>query len=218
MNSLLNDWADFLPSLLGGLKISLQVAACALVIGVPLGAVLGLMADSQSAAVRRLVLVLVEIGRGIPALVVLQLIYFGLPSSGLTLSSFSSSVAALALNAAAYTSEYMRAGFQAVPQGEREAADALGYSRIDAIRFVILPQGMRIATPAVLGYAIIIFQGTSLTFTIAMSDLLSQAYEIGAVTFKYLSVLSLTGLVYLAITMPAGWGVHLVEKRLSKHV
>jgi polar amino acid transport system permease protein len=148
----------------------------------------------------------------------LQFVYYGLPSAGLSFTAFVSAVAALSLTTAGYTSEILRGGLQAVPAGETEAAGALGMSRRDTLRFVLVPQGVRIALPSLMGFAILIFQATSLTFTISVVELLSQAYSIGAATFRYLDVLVLAGLLYLAVTIPAGWLTDRTERRLSRHL
>lgn len=214
----LSDWSTWFPTLLQGLSLSLQITAISLVAGLPIGLLLALMASSPRQALRVTSIALVEVGRGAPTLVVLQLFYFGLPSAGITLSSFVAACVALALTTAAYTSEILRAGLQAVPSGETEACQTLGVSPLDTLRFVVLPQGLRIALPALMGFAIIIFQATSLCFTIAVPELLSQAYSIGSSTFNYLSVLALAGLMYAVITIPASWLVSGMEKRMSRHL
>lgn len=216
--NILNDWPAYLPGLLGGLGISVQVALLSLLIGVPGGLLLAIGASSKRKFVRILIIGIVEIGRGTPALVVLQIFYFGLPASGLTLSSMAASVVALAATTAAYTSEILRGGLQAVPQGEVEAAGALGMSRRDTLRFIVIPQGFRVAIPSLIGFAILIFQATSLAYTVALPELLSQAYSIGSTTFNYLSVLLLAGLMYAAITIPASWLTSRAEKRLARHL
>lgn len=216
--NILTDWPDYLPGLLGGLGISVQVALLSLLIGVPGGLLLAIGASSKRKFARILIIGIVEIGRGTPALVVLQIFYFGLPASGLTLSSMAASVVALAATTAAYTSEILRGGLQAVPQGEVEAAGALGMSRRDTLRFIVIPQGFRVAIPSLIGFAILIFQATSLAYTVALPELLSQAYSIGSTTFNYLSVLLLAGLMYTAITIPASWLTSRAEKRLARHL
>lgn len=216
--NILNDWPAYLPGLLGGLGTSVQVALLSLLIGVPGGLLLAIGASSKRKFVRILIIGIVEIGRGTPALVVLQIFYFGLPASGLTLSSMAASVVALAATTAAYTSEILRGGLQAVPQGEVEAAGALGMSRGDTLRFIVIPQGFRVAIPSLIGFAILIFQATSLAYTVALPELLSQAYSIGSTTFNYLSVLLLAGLMYAAITIPASWLTSRAEKRLARHL
>lgn len=215
---LLSNWVDWLPQLLDGLWTSVRLTAVSLLVGIPVGLALALATSARLRAVRWLAIGLVEIGRGTPALVMLQFVYYGLPSAGLTLGAFVAGATALSLTAAAYTSEILRAGLQAVPAGETEAAGALGMSRRDTLRFVVVPQGVRIALPSLMGFAILIFQATSLTFTISVTELLSQAYSIGAATFRYLDVLLLAGLLYLAVTIPAGWLTDRTERRLSRHL
>ncbi|MGY1651991.1 amino acid ABC transporter permease [Geodermatophilus sp. SYSU D01119] len=218
MTGLLTSWGEWLPRLLEGLVTSVELTAVSLLLGVPLGLVLALLSSSRARPVRWGAITLVEIGRGTPALVMLQFVYYGLPSAGLSLTAFVSAVAALSLTTAGYTSEILRGGLQAVPAGETEAAGALGMSHRDTLRFVVVPQGVRIALPSLMGFAILIFQATSLTFTISVVELLSQAYSIGAATFRYLDVLVLAGLLYLAVTIPAGLLTNRTERRLSRHL
>lgn len=216
--SILSSWIDFLPRLLEGLLVSLRVAGLSLLLGLPMGLLLALGSSAKDSFVRLPVITLVEIGRGTPALVVLQIFYFGLPGVGLSLTSFLAAVAGLTLTTAAYTSEIMRGGLQSVPGGEVEAADALGLNRRDTLRFIVVPQGLRVAIPALMGFAILIFQATSLAYTIALSELLSQAYSIGSATFRYLSVLILAGFLYAVITIPMSFLSERAEMRLSRHL
>ncbi|MBB1492915.1 MULTISPECIES: amino acid ABC transporter permease [unclassified Paracoccus (in: a-proteobacteria)] len=211
------EWASWMPQLLTGLKVSLQVAGASIAIGLVLGLALALGVMSRRAWVRALSLLVVEIGRGAPALVLLQFVYFGLPNAGLTLGSFAASVVALAWNTGAYTSEIIRASIQAIPQGQREAALALNLSPRSEMMDVILPQAMRIALPPLLGFAILIFQGTTLCFTIALPELVSRAYNIGSNTFRYLPAIVAAGSLYVAICLPASAIVSHMERRASRH-
>ncbi|MQB40715.1 amino acid ABC transporter permease [Rhizobium sp. ICMP 5592] len=206
---------SWMPELLGGLSISLQVTVLSLLLGIPFGLLLALGVLARSRALRAASLILVEVGRGAPALVLLQFIYFGLPSVGLTIESFAAAVIALAWNTGAYTSEIIRASLQSIAHGQREAAEALGLNRADELRFVLLPQGLRVALPALLGFSILIFQGTSLCFTIALPELVSRAYEIGSTTFRYFPALLCAGALYACISIPAALLVSHVEKRAS---
>jgi len=212
------DWGTWFPTLLTGLWVSVRVAALSLLLGLPAGLLLALGSSSKRRVVRWAVIGLVELGRGMPALVMLQIVYFGLPSAGLTLSAFLSSGIAFALTTAAYTSEILRGGLQAVPAGEVEAAEALGMARRDTLRFIVIPQGVRIAIPPLMGFAILIFQVTSLAYTIALPELTSQAYSIGSSSFRYTSVFVLAALLYLAVTVPTSFLTERVEKRLSRHL
>lgn len=218
MSGLLANWADWLPQLSKGLLISLQLTGAALAAGLPLGLALALLTSARTPWLKWPAIALVEVGRGAPALVVLQMVYYGLPSAGINVSAFVSGALALALTTGAYTSEILRAGINAVPKGEVEAGHALGMTRGDVLRFVVVPQGVVFAVPALMGFAILIFQATALTFTIAIPELLARAYRIGAATYLYLDVLILAGLVYLAITIPFGWLVNRAARRLGSHL
>ncbi len=218
MSDLLDFWAEWLPNLLDGLRISLEVTAACLVLGIPLGLLLALGIQSKLAIWRGIALAVVEIGRGAPALILLQFAYFGLPSAGLSLSAFASATIALAWCTGAYTSEIISAGLEAVPHGQKEAAAAIGLSGFDALRYVILPQGLRVSVPPLFGFSIMMLQASSLCFAIALPELVSQAYVIGSNTFRYMSILLLAGLLYAVICIPATIAVSALERRLGRHV
>jgi polar amino acid transport system permease protein len=207
-----------LSPLLPGLATSLKLTGAALVIGLPLGLVLAILVSSRRMVVRAPALAFVELGRGAPVLIVLQLFYFGLPQVNVTLSSFVAGSFGLGLTTAAYTSEIIRAGLQAVPAGQREASRALGMSHRDELRFIVIPQGMRIATPALLGFAILVFQGTSLCFTIAVPELMSKAYGEGSESFEYLQAIGLAAALYAVVALSAGLVVRRLEARMGRHV
>lgn len=217
MTETLDFWREWLPSLLDGLVISVQVTLTSLALGLPLGLALALGVQSRTVALKAAALLIVEIGRGAPALILLQFAYFGLPTAGLTLTSFAAAVAALTWCTGAYTSEIIRAGIESVAVGQREAAVAIGLSRTDELRYVVLPQGLMVALPGLLGFSILIFQATSLCFAIALPELVSQAYAVGSNTFRYLPILVLAGLMYAAICVPASLMVGLMERRLGRH-
>lgn len=214
----INDWINVYPALLEGLGTSAKLAAFSVALGMPLGLLLALGSASRVRAVKAPLIVVVEIGRGMPALVMLQLVYFGLPEGGISLTSFISAGLALALTTGAYASEIIRGGLQSIPLGEIEAADALGMSRWTTLKTVVIPQGLRVAIPPLMGLVILIFQATSLAYSIAVPELLGAAYSAGSSTFRYLSILTLAGLFYVAITASASWLTGRVERRLARHL
>ncbi|VVO67474.1 putative glutamine ABC transporter permease protein GlnP [Pseudomonas fluorescens] len=217
MISTFNDWAEWFPRLWSGYLLSLEVASLSLLIGIPLGLLWAIGGQAKTKAIRWACVVLVELGRGGPVLILLQFLYFGLPNTGLTLSSLSASIVALAWSTGAYTSEIIRAGLNAVAAGQREAAQTLGLNRSDILRIIIIPQGLRIALPPLLGFALLILQATSLCFTIALPELISAANDIGSETFQYMSILSLTGLMYALVCVPATFAVNYLERHLGRH-
>lgn len=218
MNALLPDIFTILPTLLGGLKISLALTFFSLLIGLPIGLLFSFGIVAPNKAFRYLSVFFVEVGRGAPALVLLQLMYYGLPNVNITLTSLVSACLALIWTTSAYTAELLRGGIQAVPGGELEGSDALGMSQADRLRYILIPQGLRIALPSLMGFAVLLFQATSLAYTVAVPELMSQAYSTGSSTFKYLPAFVAAGLIYAAISIPATWLSVLTEKRLSRHL
>ena len=215
--SWLAEWAGYLPQMMSGLGVSLTIAGISIAAGYPLGLALSMMVSAKNLAVRALGLAVVEIGRGAPALVILYLFYYGLPKFGIAFESITAACLALTWNAAAYSSEIMRAGIQSVARGQTEASSALGISRRDTFFRVIMPQGMRSAIPGLMGVAIQMFQGTSLAYAIAVPELMKSAYNIGSEDFNYLQIFTLAGICYAAISMPATWITVFFEKRLARH-
>jgi polar amino acid transport system permease protein len=210
-------WADSFPALIRGFWVSLQVTAVSLVLGIPLGLFLALCVQSRRRVVHLPALLVVEVGRGAPLLVLLQFVYFGLPTAGLTLSGFASAAFAFAWCTGAYTSEIIRAGLDSVSHGQREAAEALGLIRGDALRYVIVPQGLRVSIPALLGFSILMLQASSLCFAISLPELLSKAYQLGSSTFRYMPLLVLAAALYAAVCIPATLVVGVLERRMGRH-
>ncbi|PWG59374.1 amino acid ABC transporter permease [Bifidobacterium catulorum] len=212
---LLQFWGEGLPNMLHGLQISVALAGVSMIIGLPLGLLFCMMVMSRNRVISAIGLVVVEIGRGMPALIILYLVYFGLPGFGILLDSFPSAIIALAWNYSCYCSEIFRAGIQAVPGGQNEAGDALGLDGRVIFFYVILPQAFRSIVPALLGQTILLFQDTSLAYTVAVPELMKEAYTYGSTTFQYLRVFVLAGLCYAVVTLPASWITRWLERRLA---
>jgi polar amino acid transport system permease protein len=215
---LLTQWLSWMPSLAPGLVISLQLTGLALLIGFPFGLLLAVMAEAKFLPLQWISFAFVEIGRGLPALVLLYLLYFSLPDAGITLTSLTTAIIALSWNTGAYASEYFRAGLAAVPLGQKEAAITSGLTGWTGFRIVILPQALRISTPPLAGLAVLVFQGSALAFVIAVPELMSKAFEIGSITFEYLSVYTLTAVIYGSLTLVFLGLVRLLELRLGRHL
>ncbi len=201
--AIFSHWGTYLPDFLPGLKITLELTASALAIGLPLGVLLALGCMSKSFPVRYFFIAIVEIGRGAPGLIVLYLVYYGLPQIHLVWSSFISATLGLSLSAGAYTAEIFRAGINAVPAGQREASRALGLSSSKEFRLIVLPQAIKIVIPALVGFSILLYQGTSLAFAIAVPELLSHAYQEATITYQFTATLTLAGAIYAVISLGA---------------
>jgi polar amino acid transport system permease protein len=214
----MSQWPDYLPDLLQGLLVSLKLTGASLALGLPLGLLLGVMVMNHRRAVRAAGLVVVELGRGAPALVLLYLVYFGLAQQRLSLSAFLAAVLAIGWSAGAYASEIFRSSLEAVPSGQHEASAAVGLTPLQSFRSIVLPQAIRIAIPPLMGLAIMVFQTSALAFAIGIPEIMSRAYELGSQTFAYLSLLTLASVIYASVALPASAAVRLLEKRLARHV
>jgi polar amino acid transport system permease protein len=210
------NFVEYLPRLGNGLLVSLQLTVISAVFGYVIGLFFALGSSSRRRWLRWPAIAVVEVGRGIPALVVLYMVYFGLPAFGLLLENFVAASVALTFTVAAYSSEMIRAGIASVSRGQREAAQALGLAATTSFLRIILPQGLRSSIPALMGLAIMSFQGTSLAYSISVNELMSQAYQVSTITFEYLAVYGVTGLIFAAVAVPATWLSVAVERRLAR--
>ena len=211
-------WLGYAQQLLPGLGRALQLTVVSLALGYPIALILALLVDSPIRVVRWVALVVVELGRGIPLLVLLYLFYQGLPQVAVIPTAFTAAVWAFTWSTAGYATEIIRSALASVPRGQIEAASASGLSDADRFRFVVAPQAARIALPPLLGLAIIMFQLTSLAYVIAYSEVMQAAYFLGTKTFNYLAVFLAAAAVYAAVTIPASALVTTIERRLARHV
>jgi len=201
--SWLSQWLAYLPDFLPGMLITLELTASSLLVGLPLGVLLAVGSSSRTAAVKWPTIVLVELGRGAPGLIVLYLVYFGFPQAGLSLEPFVAATVALGITTAAYTGEIFRAGISAVPAGHREAAQALGLSSWKELRLVVLPQAIRLVIPPLVGFSILLYQGTSLAYVISVPELLSRAYNTATISYQFTAALTLAGVMYAVVSLSA---------------
>lgn len=210
-------WGQDFPQLLHGLGVALQLTGLALLIGFPGGLLTALLVSRRNRLAKLVGLLIVEVGRGLPLLVLLYVVYQGLPQIHLSLTNFLSAVAAFAWSTAAYSSETFRASLNALPRGQSEAALASGMGHLDTFRFVLFPQSLRIAIPPLLNLAVQIFQATALAYVITVPEIMQHAYFLGTVSFLYLNVFLLAGLLYAAVTLPSSALIAVLERRLSRH-
>ena len=196
MNGLVSQWADYFPDFMQGFAITVELTMLALLVGLPFGTALAWLSNATHRWLRAAAVTVVEFGRGTPGLIVLYIAYFGLPSIHVSLSAFTAAVAALGFSTGAYTSEIIRAGIRSIDVGQSEAAAALGLSPVKQMALVILPQAFRKVIPPLIGFAILLYQGTSLAFKITVPELTSRAYDVASITYQWTSALVLAGIIY----------------------
>ena len=161
----------------------------------------------------------VEVLRGTPLMLQLYAIFFLLPKIGLALPALVAAIAGLALNYSAYESEIYRAGLQAIPPGQMEAALSLGMSRGQALKRIIVPQAFRIVIPPVVNDFIAMFKDTSVCSVVTIIELTKQFSVLSRNNVADLVVLMvLTGCFYLLMSYPMSLVARKIEKRLGNEV
>lgn len=192
---------DALPLLLEGLGITVLLGAVSIVAGFVSGLLMALLRLYGPLPLRVLARVYIDVFRSIPLLVLLVLVYYALPFVGIRLSSFTAAATALSMVSCAYTAEIFRAGIEAIPKGQFEAANAIGLGFFDTMRDVVLPQALRIVTPPLTSNCINVLKDTALASVVAMPDLLKQATQAQALAANPTPLIG-AALLYLLLLLP----------------
>jgi polar amino acid transport system permease protein len=197
-----------------GLWITLKLSALSLVFALVLGLVAGLGRVSRNPAAHNLATTYVEIIRGTPLLVQIFIFYFFI-GTVLSLSAFTAGVAALSVFTGAYVAEIVRAGIEAVPKGQSEAARSLGMTALQSMRDVILPQALKKTLPPLAGQFINLIKDSSLVSVMALTDLTKAGREIVASTFSPFEVYFSVAAMYLVLTGALSLLVRRLERRMA---
>lgn len=205
-----------LPYLLRGAGLTVAISALAMVLAAALGLLLAALTQARGRPARALVSAYVEVFRNTPLLIQIFIVYFGLPQLGLRLSPFLSGLSALVLYAAAYNAEIFRAGLEAVPHGQHEAARSIGLSGLQAMRWVILPQAVRIALPALGNNLVSLVKNSSLVSTIGMVELMFVANDISFNNFRTFEIYGTAAVLYVVLVMALTRVLGATERRLAR--
>jgi len=214
------DWSfalEILPTLGSALIITIQATVLGMLVAVTLGLVLAMLRRSRLRIVSLPTAFVIEFVRSTPLLVQMYFLFYVLPLTGAQMSPLTTGIVALGLHYAAYCAEVYRAGIEAVPRGHWEAATALNMSRWRTAIGVVLPQAIPPVVPALGNYLVAMFKDTPLLSAITVVELLQQSKMIGSATFRYTEPLTLVGLLFLALSLVAAWGVRGLEARLQRY-
>jgi polar amino acid transport system permease protein len=201
------------PNFLGGAILTLELAFFATVFGALLGTLAAVGRGNHSRLVARICKVYVEAIRNTPLLVQIFLVYFGLASVGLKLSAFTVAVLALTINVGAYTAEIMRAGFEAIPRGQIEAAEGLALTRFQIYWHIILLPAVEKVYPALTSQFVLLMLASSVCSQISAEELTAVANYIQSDTYRAFETYIIVAVLYilLSLVMRAGfWGLGLV--------
>jgi len=206
--------AQYLPKILEGLLVTLQLAACIVVTGILAGLCLALVRSFRIRPVNLCIILAVDILRALPPLVLIILLYFALPGVGIRLSGFVSTWLSLGLVLTAFAEEIFWAGLLAVPRGQWEASRSTGLTFIQTLQSVVLPQAVRLTIPPLTNRTIAITKGTELGAVVAVGEILYQAQT--GLSFSYNpSPLTLGAIAYVVLFVPVVYFGRWVEARFA---
>ncbi|HCN46649.1 MAG TPA: amino acid ABC transporter permease [Pseudomonas sp.] len=206
---------DFLPILLSGAVVTVQVTIASFLLSSVIGLAFALMMVSKVRAVALFAITVVNIIRGLPIIVQLFYIYFVLPEFGVQLSALQAGIIGLGIAYSAYQAENFRAGIQAIQQGQIEAAESIGMRGPMIMRRVVLPQAFRIALPPYGNTLVMMLKDSSLVSTITVAEMTRAGQLIASSTFENMTVYTLVALLYLALSLPLSYALRRLEARIA---
>ncbi|MCH5324212.1 MAG: amino acid ABC transporter permease [Eubacterium sp.] len=206
---------SFPKILMACIQVTIPLTLLVFSIGLILGFFLALVQVANVPVLRRAARVYVWLFRGTPLLVQLYIVFFGLPSIGITLDAFPSALIAFSLNNAAYTSETVRAALLSVPQGQTEAGYMVGLSYGQIMRRIVIPQAARVAFPTLSNSLISLTKDTSLAAAITVVELFKTAQQVAAVYFEPFALYCEAALVYLMLNTLLTLLQSFLEKKIN---
>ena len=204
-----------LPVLAQGAGLTVKFAVLSMIFGLLAASVIAVMGISHNRVLNWVARIYVSLMRGTPLLVQIFVIYYGLPSLGVSLDPTPAGVIALSANVAAYLSESMRGAILGIPSGQWLAAYSLGLSRRQTLRYVVAPQALRIAVPSLSNSLISLIKDTSLVSVITVTELLRSAQEVIASTYQPLPLYLTAAAIYWVLCQVLEWIQHWYEQRLA---
>jgi His/Glu/Gln/Arg/opine family amino acid ABC transporter permease subunit len=198
----MRQYVGYLPLLGRGAAMTLVISITGMALAVTLGLLLALTYLYGPRPAAWLSRAYIEVVRGTPLLIQLYLIFYGLPNIGIRLTPFFAAVFGLGLNYAAYEAENYRAGIQAIPRGQSEAALSLGMTQTQALRHVIVPQALRLVIPPVTNDFIALFKDSSIVSVITMVELTKVYGQLASTYYDYIGIGLLTAAIYFVIGLP----------------
>jgi polar amino acid transport system permease protein len=192
---------EHLSELLEGALLSIQLSAEAMALGLCLAVICAYGKSAGPRAVRALIAGYVELIRNTPFLVQIFIFYFSLPMVGIRLTAYTAALTAMTVNLGAYASEIVRAGIEAIPQGQVEAARSLGLRRLQVFRFIIIFPALKTVYPALASQFILLMLSSSVVSTISAVELTSITNSLASTTFRSFEFYFVATGLYLAMAL-----------------
>ena len=211
MNTRLELARQSLPALLEGTVVTIQLTVLILLLGLVLGLIMAFGQTYGNKFIKFLVNIYERVFRSIPELVLLLVVFYGMPNIGLRVSPFYAAVLALGLRATAYMSQIFRGAFQSIGSDQLTAASSLGMGKYKTFLYVILPQAVRVFIPPFANEYAIILKDTSLAYAIGVTELLRQGQYVIAVHYDPLTIFLMIAAIYFVLT----FGITRLLKKLE---
>jgi polar amino acid transport system permease protein len=215
MEELLFIRQEVAPELLKGLWVSIQLIVPSAICGLVIGIISGVLRVYGHPVLKRMAGLYVLFFRGFPLLVQLYLWYFGLPRIGIYLSPFTAAVLGFSLCSGAYHSEYIRGALLSIKKGQVLAAHSLGFSNMQTIFSILIPQAIRRALPGSGNELIYLIKYSSLAYMVTCIELTGKGKILANFYFKYLEIFLIVGAVYLVLVSITTWGLSYLEDFLA---
>ena len=199
-----------------GVGTTVELALYTVVLGSVLGLLVAIFRHTPILPLRWLMNAYVAFIRGTPLLVQVLMSVYGLPQLGLKLPRMTLCVIALVINSGAYMAELIRAGLQSVEKGQEEAADSLGMNGYQKMRYVILPQAIKVTLPAMGNEFIAIIKESSVLYAVGVYELTYQANKLSSVNYRYLETMIVAALIYFVLTYTMTKLLALLERRMRR--
>lgn len=211
-------WSSLGPILSGAITGTIPVALASFALGLLLALLVALMRLSRNPVLSSIARIYISVIRGTPLLVQLFVIFYGLPSVGITISPWPSAIIAFSLNVGGYAAEVIRAAILSVPKGQWEAGHTIGMSRRQSLVRIILPQAARVSVPPLSNTFISLVKDTSLASLILVTELFRQAQQVAAFSQEFMLLYLEAAVIYWIICLVLAGGQSVLEKRLDRYV
>lgn len=215
MSGWLTTW-ELLPLLLFAAITTVEITIGGFIVAAVIGLVLATVQRLEWRPLQIIIAIYVDVFRAIPVLTQLFIVYFGLTEFGIRLDPLSAAIISFGINGGAYLTEVFRAGIESVHQGQMEAAQMLGMTRLAALRIIILPQAMRVVLPPLGNFAIGLLKDTALASAVAAPELMFRARTLVDKTFLATQIFMATAAIYLVLSIPLGYLTRRAEARVAR--
>ena len=204
-----------IPALNEGALMSVKLIVPSAVLGLALGVVVGSLRAFGGRFLSPLANGYAALFRGTPLVIQLFILYFGLPNIGIYFEPYTAAVLGFIMCSAAYHSEYIRGGLLSIKRGQILAAQALGFTTVSALVWIVIPQAFRRALPGCGNEIVYLIKYSSLAYVVTCFELTGQAKIVASETFRFSEVFMVVGVYYLTLVTVASWGLRRLEKRLE---